>query len=162
MSRFPLFALHSRKPPFLKSESGVAATEFSLLVPLLVLACLATVDIGLAINEKMDIDQSLRAGSEGAMMDLGQDKVRDLVQAIASENFSIASSSIYPADALNVTVTRFCACPGTVSPSVGCTSTGCAGSAKPYLYYRLAADKKYKSIFLPIIPLRGSVLVEVQ
>jgi pilus assembly protein CpaE len=126
---------------------------------------LATVDLGLAINQKMDIDHSLRAGSEGAMIDLGQTEVRDLVEGIAAESLEVQSDDgdvETDADALAVSVSRFCACPENVSATVDCSTGTCEDAAKPYLYYRLSAEMQYDPFLLPEIPLRGSVLVQVK
>ena len=149
-----------------RDERGTAAIEFGLLAPILVLACLATVDVGLAIGERMEIDHTLRASSIGAMGDIGEEEVRDLVEAVASESFTIRSEDPdaigTSTEHLAVAVERFCACPESVSAQVNCTSGTCANSAKPYLYYRLSAEKDYSPMLLPTIPLRGSVLVQVK
>ena len=148
-------------------ENGASAIEFALVAPVLVLACLATVDVGLAIGQKMDIDQTLRAASEGAMLDLGRDEVQDLAEAIAAENSTVASSgggdgSAPAATDLEVTVDRFCACPESASTAVDCDSDSCADSKTPYVFYRLTAEKEFASLFLPTIPISGSLLVQVK
>jgi pilus assembly protein CpaE len=145
-------------------ESGASAIEFALVAPILVLAALATVDVGTAIGHKMDIDQSLRAASEGAMLDLGRDGVEDLAKAVAAENSTIADPSAGEPSAgdLEVTVDRFCACPESMSAAVDCAAGECTDSARPYLYYRLTAEKELQSMLLPDIPVRGSVLVQVE
>ncbi len=149
-----------------EEENGASAIEFALVAPVLVLACLATVDVGLAIGQKMDIDQTLRAASEGAMLDLGRDEVQDLAEAIAAENSTVASSggdgSAPAATDLEVTVDRFCACPESASSAIGCDSDACADSKTPYVFYRLTAEKEFASLFLPTIPISGSLLVQVR
>lgn len=144
-------------------ERGASAIEFALVAPVLVLACLATVDLGLAIGQRMDVDQSLRAASQGAMLDLGEDEVEDLAEAIAAENSTIApESGEAAATDLEISVDRFCACPESASTAVDCDSGTCADDASPYLFYRLTAEKDFASLFLPAIPIRGSLLVQVQ
>lgn len=150
-----------------EDEDGASAIEFALVAPVLVLACLATVDVGLAIGQKMDIDQTLRAASEGAMLDLGRDEVQDLAEAIAAENSTVASSGEDESDQssatdLEVTVDRFCACPESASTAVDCDSDSCVDSKTPYVFYRLTAEKEFASLFLPAIPISGSVLVQVK
>ena len=153
----------------LRDERGASAIEFALLAPALVLACMATVDLGVAITQQMTIDHSLRAGAEGAMADLGQPKVRELVEGTAAQSFTIASTDSTATEisthnsALTVDVTRYCACPESVSTAVNCSgSSTCAGSAKPYHYYRLAAEKTYDAMLLPDFKLRGAMLVQAQ
>jgi pilus assembly protein CpaE len=160
--QFKMPGLRGGKARFRADESGASAIEFAIVVPVLVLACLATVDVGLAIGQKLDIDQGLRAASEAAMLDLGRDEVEDLAKAIASENSTIAPDGGGSATDLEVTVDRFCACPESVSAAVDCDSGTCADDASPYLFYRLTAEKEFASILLPAIPIRGSVLVQVE
>ena len=162
-------ALRSRSRVFRRSarlasdEGGASAIEFALVAPILVVACLATVDVGLAISQRMDVDQSLRAASEGAMLDLGEAEVEDLAEAIAAENSTIAPESGTPAAGnLDITVDRFCACPESASVAVNCETGTCADDASPYVFYRITAEKDFASLFLPAIPIRSSVLVQVE
>ncbi|HWT30188.1 MAG TPA: TadE/TadG family type IV pilus assembly protein, partial [Propylenella sp.] len=106
-------------------ERGASAVEFALVPPVLVVACLATVDLGMAISQKMDVDQSLRAASQGAMLDLGEDEVEDLAKAVAAENSTIAPDSGAAATDLDIAVDRFCACPESVSAAVDCETGTC-------------------------------------
>lgn len=148
-----------RLPP---DERGASAVEFALVAPVLVVACLATVDLGMAISQKMDVDQSLRAASQGAMLDLGEDEVEDLAKAVAAENSTIAPDSGAAATDLDITVDRFCACPESVSAAVDCESGTCADEASPYVFYRLTAEKEFASLFLPAIPISSSLLVQIE
>ena len=144
-------------------EGGASAVEFAILAPVLVLACLATVDMGLAIGERMEIDQGLRAASEGAMLDLGEDEVEELAEAIASENMTIAPDTGEPSpNDLAISVDRFCACPESPSAAVDCDGGECADDASPYVFYRITAEKEFASRFLPEIPIHSSVLVQVE
>ena len=150
-----------------RDERGASAVEFALLAPLLVMACLATVDVGMAISERMNMDSVLRTGSEGAMVDLGEDEVEALVEDAASESFNVAPDDNgdigtgSPTD-LDVTVDRFCSCPGSGNEPVDCETGSCAGSVEPYLFYRLTAEKTYEPLILPEFGLRGSMLVQVE
>jgi hypothetical protein len=145
-----------------RGEAGTAAMEFALAAPVLVLACLGMVDIGMAFHERMAIDDSLRAASEGAMLDAGEAKVADLLKAAASNNFSIASDGQVNSESLVTSVDRFCACPESTSTEVSCTATTCEGGKTPYHYYLLSAEKKSSSNFLPHFGLQASLLVQVK
>ena len=135
--------------PLLSDERGVAAIEFAFVVPVLAFACLAAADCGLAINEKMQLDDSLRAASESAMGDLGEDEVQDVLDAVASGS-------------LETDVERFCACPEDVNSAVDCDSGTCAGGEDPYLYYRLSGQTEHVTFLLPNIPISASLLVQVE
>jgi Flp pilus assembly protein TadG len=148
-------------------EGGAPAIEFAILAPALVLACLATVDIGLAINEKMQIADSLRAASNGAMRDLGEDIVRELAEDTAAENPNLAPPDPGdltgdPSEHLVVTVDRSCACPESASTEVDCDTEMCMDAAKPYAYYRLTGAKEYKPFLLPKFNIGSSLLVEIE
>jgi len=148
-----------------RDEGGAAAIEFALLVPILVFACLATVDIGLAISKKMEIDYSLRMASEGAIADLGEDEVHDLLDQVASENFTVSpdvEDDGPDVGELDTEVLRFCACPESMSTVAACTSGTCGGAADPYLYYRLSGEMYYDAVILPQIPMDTSLLVQVE
>jgi pilus assembly protein CpaE len=148
--------------------------EFGLLAPVLILAMVATVDLGFAISQKMQIDRSLRAGADGLMAGnyegestttaQKEEKLRKLVEAIATG----AVSNQQPADFemseddLDITVDRFCACPESLKTEVSCTTATCAASARRFLFYRVSASQSYDAILLPSIPLEGSVLVQVE
>jgi pilus assembly protein CpaE len=131
-----------------------------------VLACLATVDLGLALNQRMTIDAMVRAGVEAALADPGVDKVRDIVKGAAGDGVivatDIASSFEVGGSSLSVDVVRSCACPESLSTMVSCTGIACTASAAPYVYYRISAAKYYDPIIIPRFPLRAAIQVEVK
>ncbi len=143
---------------FLREEAGASAVEFALLAPVLIFALLATADVGLAVHQKLLVDQSLRAGSEAAIRDFGQDAVRDVVSAAISRG----NPSTYPAATRpTVAVVRFCACPDSISTAVSCTSGTCSAK-KPNTFYRLTATKVAENRILPTFQLRSSMLVAIK
>jgi pilus assembly protein CpaE len=144
-----------------RSEDGVSAIEFALLAPVLFFALVAAVDVGLAEYERMTIDHVLRAGAQSAMADPGQAQVLNVAQNTASKNFTISTQSGISATALNVDVQRFCACPNSTGTAVAC-STICAGSAPPFIYYRLTGTKLHNGMVMPAMTLTGSVEVQVR
>jgi len=164
--------------PLLPDEDGASAVEFALLAPILVLACIATIDVGLAISQRMHIDQSLRAGAAAAMLDpdgLTADDVRDYVEGSASGSFTIAPEAgageidTSSDTDLSVTVEKLIACPESVSAKVRYGSVlSCADDADPYVYFRLTGETRYDPMLLwdqfPLegIPLEGSILVQVE
>lgn len=154
-------------------DAGASVIEFALLLPLLVFGCMATVDLGLALNQKMEMDRSLRAGAEGLMAgnyeskSNPEEKVKDLVEAIASESLAVADTQDGDVQtggaALKVTVNRFCMCPENLAAEVSCSgSVSCANSAKRFKFYRISATMDYASMYLPVIPLSGSILVQIE
>jgi Flp pilus assembly protein TadG len=51
----------------LRSRRGVAALEFALVVPVLILLLLATVDYGRAISQNIRLSNAVRAGAQYAL-----------------------------------------------------------------------------------------------
>ncbi len=158
--------------PLVADEDGASAVEFALLAPILVLACMATIDVGLAISQRMHIDQSLRAGAAAAMLDpdgLTADDVKEYVEGSASGGFTIASEAgegeidTSSNTDLSVDVEKLIACPESVSAKVPFGSVLiCADNAEPYVYFRLTGETKYDAMLLPQFPLEGSILVQVE
>jgi pilus assembly protein CpaE len=149
-----------------RDERGVAALELALLAPVLALVFLLTVDVGLAVNERMAVDHVMRVGAETAMADPGQSTVQKVLEQTASENFSAvtgtSSSTSYSvgSSAVYVAASRFCACPQARAVEVACTST-CTGKT-PLAYYRLEGRKTYSGIFLSSIAMNAALQVEVK
>ena len=149
-----------------RDERGAAVVELALIAPVLALMFILTVDVGLAVNEKMAVDHVMRVGAETAMADPGESTVQDVLEQTAGQNFSAvedsSSSSSYSmgSDGIAVGVTRFCACPNARSVEVACTST-CTGKT-PLAFYRLDSRKQYSGIFLSSIEMDAVLQVEVK
>lgn len=163
--------LPSRRGPLLSDERGASAIEFALLLPILVFACMATVDLGLALNQKLELDQSLRAGAQGLMAgeyDKQPDpttKVKKLVETIDAEaSAADTNNQIETAtNKIQVAVDRFCMCPEDLASKVDCTTKVCANSVKRYKFYQISGQQNYDTMYLPgDISLTGSILVQIE
>jgi pilus assembly protein CpaE len=152
--------LHRKWIGFRQAEDGVSAVEFALIAPVFAIALVAMVDVGLALYERMAIDHVLRSGAQAAMSDPDPDHVLKVMQSTISGSFADNPSGI----SLDMPK-RYCACPENpaVDPDSApdCTVT-CADSALPYVYYRMAASKTYRGIFIPGIPLASTVQVQIR
>lgn len=133
-----------------RGDDGVSAVEFALFAPILFFGLVATADLGLALYQRMTIDHVLRAGAQSAMVDPGKASVRNVLASTAAKNFTVSSQcGDAGADALDLCVNRYFACPENPDVEVA-SSTFCAGSLAPNIYYRLTATKSYEGLFLPI------------
>jgi len=54
----------------LRDRSGSSAVEFAVGAPVLLVGLVIVTDVGLAVNDRMNLDQSVRAGAEFAMNDV--------------------------------------------------------------------------------------------
>ena len=61
---FGFFSLRRAKG----DEAGASAVEFGMFAPILLFGVLMTVDIGMALGERMEMDHIVRAGAESAMI----------------------------------------------------------------------------------------------
>lgn len=146
------------------AEGGVAAVEFALFAPMLVLALLLMFDIGMAAQERIAIGQTLRAGAQAAMSDPGQAKVQQIVEYTASTSFALTSAE---ADGtgrplLTPSVTRYCGCADAPETPVDCSLPCPTTSALPYAFYRLSASTTYDGLFLRSLVLNPALQVQVR
>lgn len=135
-----------------RDEKGAAAIEFGLMAPILTIGLLAAVDLGFAEYERMTMDHVLRASAQYAMSDPGETQVCQRLRSIAAKQYSNDVSPTcddpnYSAAKMNVTVDRFCACPGNESVPVDPCSTPC-GSEFTYVYYRLTGKRTIPAYIL--------------
>ena len=123
----------------IRREDGVAAIEFGLVVALFLPVVLVALDIGLAIRQRMQIDQVLHAGVQAAMRPGAE--VGDITDAIA------AAASVHAAlGALDIRVDSGCFCRDAPGVSVSCTAA-CAPDARSRAF-DLSAQMEYDSLFL--------------
>ena len=140
-------------------DDGVAAIEFGLFTPILFFSLLATIDIGMAVNERLLVDQALRAGAEQVMFDPGEAFVETVAQDAARLAFEVNGGG-GSLGTMTVNVDEYCACPGATTTPVACSTTCAAGEI--YKYYDLSAQKTYDSIIIPSITFSSNMKVQVR
>ena len=133
-------------------DSGVAAVEFALVAPLFALAALGMIDVGLSVNERMEMDRSLRAGLQTAMV-ITKD-VADIKSTILNANFSEQSSGEAP----TIDVSTVCEC---ASAGVPC-GVLCDDGTAPSVFYRLVATKQMSTIIMPSFPVRSVMEIQIR
>ena len=125
-------------------SAGVAAVEFALIAPLLALSIICTVDLGLGIYRKMQVQNAAQAGAEYAVTH------GYLASAIATATTSATSFSAIQA---SPEPTRFCGC-ASASGVVGaaCGST-CPGGSSAGTYVTVSAQSTYTTLLpYPLLP----------
>ncbi len=146
----------------LYEENGVSALEFALLAPMLVVAVLAMVDLGLASSERMTIGHILRAGAQSATEDAGIANVDLVLRTTAAKNMTVVATGTTGTDtSLALSVRRMCACAAQPSVEVACSTT-CAQSAPTQIYYILSGNKTYSGLLLPRIVQSKTLEVQVR
>lgn len=144
---------------FTKRNCGTAGTEFAIAAPFVLLAVLVMADLGLAIGQQINLDQSVRAGAEFTMNGVDdKDDVQEIVAAAATGYSANEAEDVGKSRPI-VAVTEVCRCPGS-GTEVSC-STDCGG-VSPSRYFSITATEKYDPIFISELDLKASVQVQVE
>ena len=114
-------------------EAGVAAVEFAMLVPVLVLMVMATADIGLGIYRKMQVEQAAQAGAEWAIRNgFDADGISNAVTSATN-----AQVAVSPAPS------QFCGCATSSGISAASCGTPCPSGAQAGTYATVSAQMTY-------------------
>ena len=132
--------LSARKLERRHSTAGAAAIELALLAPILMLLVLGAVELGRAINHKMQLASAARAGAAYALLSTF-DATTDL-SGVLSGNCStsglpaiqvtMCSATNLTSSAVTAIPTRFCECDGTGGTLATCTDA-CTGTLRDYI-----------------------------
>ena len=145
---------------FMACQSGVAALEFALIAPMLILGLISVADIGMATNERMVIGQTLRTAAQTALLDQGPDALYAALRSASTANFSaVLRGAVGTTSTLALDASRFCACPQNTALTVLCAIT-CASNRPTQVYYLLTASKLHKSMLLPNTTITARLLVQ--
>lgn len=96
-----------------RCRRGVAAVEFGLLVPILLIIMLGIVNYGLVMFNKMELVSAARSGTQLALADYTD---------TTSIKDAVVNATSLSLDTSNVTTTQFCECSGT---SITCGDSTC-------------------------------------
>ncbi|MDP1590607.1 MAG: pilus assembly protein [Prosthecobacter sp.] len=140
-----------------RDQDGVAAVEFALLTPFLILLAVCTIDLGMGFHRKMQVQSAADAGAAAA--------------AITGFDEQVISRAITSATPLAVAADpaprKFCGCPDDAGISeVACTII-CTGPAPAGTYVSASAHSTYTPIFPypligSLITLRTTAVVRIQ
>jgi Flp pilus assembly protein TadG len=127
-----------------RDNRGVAAVEFSIVAPLLILMMICTTDLGLGIFRMLQVQNAAYAGAQYAILHgFNEDSIVTAVKSATS--YSDVNASPSP--------NQFCGCP-TLSGvgGIDCAST-CSDGSTPGTYVTVSAAGKYETLFsYPVIP----------
>ena len=144
----------------LRCVAGVSAVEFAIVAPVLVLGTFGMVDTGMAIYQRMMMNQVLRAGAQPALQGANETVVLSVLEATAAENFTVAEGDA-AGDELELDVQTSCACPGEASVGAAC-GTVCDSGSPALRFYRMTAGKTFQGVMLPEFTLFYSLEVMQQ
>jgi Flp pilus assembly pilin Flp len=136
----------------LRNESGIAAIEFGLSAPFLVLLIVGAVEVGTAAYQNMQVQSAAEAGAIYASKHGAN---------IVGINNAVASAT----DDAGITATpapsQFCGCPSVGGISAIQCSTPCSDGAAPGYYLRISAQIAHDPILaIPGLPLPATMTGE--
>jgi Flp pilus assembly protein TadG len=147
---------------FCSDRRGSSAVEFAVGAPVLLVGLIIVTDVGLAVSDRMNLDQSVRAGTEFAMNNVEDETtLEEMVKSAATGAYGDQRNDINPDDVPTVDVTKTCECADTPGVAVSCTNL-CTGDLPPSIYYQFAANKLYKGIFIPDFSMETEMKVQVR
>ena len=129
----------------IRNKQGSAAVEMAFVMPVFIIAGLGAADLGLYVQEEMEIKQSVRLGAQAALM--GIQDTTALAQVIKdSVNRGEETATLFGDSKITTSVVRTCGCPGS-AVVVSCTAL-CSDSSAPSIYFDMNAQSSFKGIFI--------------
>ena len=147
---------------FRKSRDGSSAVEFAIAAPMLIISLITVTDIGLAMQQRMNLDQSVRAGAEFAMNNVSDvETIKEMVKSAATGSHGQNRNDV-SSNAPTVTVPpSYCECPDARGTAVACDVL-CTGDVPPSIFYDISATRRYDAIFVPDFTLASQITVQVR
>ena len=135
---------------------GVAAVEFGIFAPIILLMFAGLVDFSMYIQDRLELEQAVRAGGQYSLLNPSN------ATAIAS---SVVSATTLPITAANVSVSALqCEClTGVANVCTGVlTYTPCADGLAPAEYITITATTTYDPLFLNLPTLTSNMSINQQ
>ena len=159
--------MKNRLKSFLKDCAGLAATEFAILGPVLSIILIMVIDVGLAVHERMELDQSLRVGADFAMNNsVDPAFLERMMVSAASGEYVETDTGNQTRDAssspFNATATAYYFCPEEPGIEVAEDYRNCNDNVVPLMGFQLELEQTHKAIFLGDMMLKSKLSVQVQ
>ncbi len=123
---------------------GVAAIEFAVITPTLVLALICASDLGLGIYRHMQVQNAAQFGAEYAVAH-GFD-----ASAISA---AVSAASNFPSLSVSPPPSQFCGCPTSGGVTIADCASSCPSGSSPGTYVTVSTQGTYKTILsYPSIP----------
>lgn len=127
---------------YFSSECGVAAVEFSMLAPILILLMVGVMDMGLYVRDKMKLEQISRASVDYVL----NGGLEENIQTEVLEYYDSEHVSDY-----TVTAERVCTCSDGVAQDCGAVTCDFGDYSRQYV--QVSINRNYSTLFpYPGIP----------
>ena len=143
-----VFTVMSRSlRPFMSGSAsgtgGTIAIEFAIIGPTLVLMMACTVDLGMGIYRKMQVQNAAQAGAEYAI-------AHGFTSSIAN---AVTNATSFSGIAATPVPNQFCGCPSSSSVTAATCNSACPSGAVAGTYVAVSAQGTYNTILpYPLIP----------
>jgi Flp pilus assembly protein TadG len=125
-------------------DSGLAAIEFGMIAPVLALAIIGTVDLGMGIYRKMQVQNAAQAGAEYAVTH------GFVASAVTS---AITNATALPTIQVSPEPVKFCGCPSAAGVIAAACGSTCPGGAQAGTYITASARTTYVTLLpYPLFP----------
>ncbi|HVE02473.1 MAG TPA: TadE/TadG family type IV pilus assembly protein [Rhizomicrobium sp.] len=120
-----------------RDRSGLAGIEFAFIAPVLALMFIMTVDLGLGVYTKMEVEAAVQAGAEYASLN-GYNS--SAITSAVSNATNVSGLSVTPAP------NQFCGCPSHTGVTTATCGSTCASGDAAGSYVNVGAQATYSTI----------------
>jgi Flp pilus assembly protein TadG len=148
--------VYRRVASLMSPKAGVAAVEFGIFAPIILLMFAGLADFSMYIQDRLELEQAVRAGGQYALRNPGNPT------AIAG---SVVSATTLPITSANVSVSALqCEClTGVTNVCTGDLNyTPCADGLAPAEYITIMATTIYDPLFLNLPTLTSNMSINQQ
>ena len=130
--------------PSPEATAGVAAIELAIIAPVLVLALICTIDLGLGIHRRMQVESAAQAGAEYAIArGFSQDGVTS----------AVANATSFTGVSANPAPQQFCGCASVSGVAASTCGVPCPDASNPGTYVTVSAQGSYTTLIpYPMFP----------
>jgi len=121
-------------------SEGLAATELAFVAPMLILLMTGGWDLGNVVYQAERLANAARAGTQYGLANGNNTNYTGMVQAARNDAND-------PNNALNVTATQVCVCPGGGTPTAAACGANCTGNASQLDYVQVTVNENYSTMF---------------
>ncbi len=121
-------------------NEGLAAIELAFVAPMLILLMTGGWDLGNVVYQAERLANAARAGTQFGLATANNANYTGMVQAARDDAND-------PNNALTVSATQVCACPGGGTPTAATCGTTCSGGASQLVYVQVTVKENYSTMF---------------
>jgi Flp pilus assembly protein TadG len=127
-----------------KAEEGIAAVQFGILVPILILVGVCTLDVGAGIYRKMQVQNAAQAGAQYAV-------AHGFSQSSISA--AVTNATTFSGIGASPSPSQFCGCPTNSGVTSATCSSTCADGSVAGTYVTVSSQGTYNTILTyPLLP----------